>query len=89
MTYSQLMIIVCAAMGLNAVRYVYIGFIKAPRMIIRWKELKNEVAVSKWQKYMKQCRTWSAPLSVAGSLLAFLLYMLDKWQIYLQNISQK
>jgi hypothetical protein len=86
LTHSQILLIVFCAMCVNSVRYIYYGYIKAPRMIKRWKEAANEAAVLQWEKYKKQCRGRSIPLSLGAALLFLLAYWMNVASIYLHNV---
>lgn len=86
LSYSKIMLILFIFFCASALRYLYIGYMKGPRMIKKWKEIGNVDAVNKWEKYIKQCKRWSAPLSMGLGLVCLLGYGLDQASIYLHSL---
>lgn len=76
-----LVILVCV----RAVHYIYIGYIKAPRMISGWKERGDMDAVAKWEKVQSDYRKKYIPITVGAALLCLIGFGGIELGHYLEN----
>lgn len=67
--YSWLALILAVLICARAVHYIYIGYIKAPRMVKGWKERGSMDAVAKWEKVQNDYRKKYIPITVGAALL--------------------
>lgn len=76
-----LVIVVC----LRAVHFIYVGYIKAPRMIREWKKRGDNDAVTKWEKVLNDYRKKYVPITVGAALLGMIGLGLLELGKYLEN----
>lgn len=51
------------------IRYVYLGYVKAPRQIQHFQVAGNEVKVKEWQDFMINCKQTYLPLTIILALV--------------------
>lgn len=83
--YSFLALVLVVLVCARAAHYVYVGYIKAPRMIKGWKARGNMDAVAKWEKIQIDYRRKYIPITVGAALLCLIGFGGIELGHYLEN----
>lgn len=83
--YSLLVLILVILVCARAVHYIYMGYIKAPRMIKEFRLVNNIDAVAKWEKIQSDYRKKYIPITVGAALLCLIGFGGIELGHYLEN----
>lgn len=83
--YSLLGLILVIVVCVRAVHTMYVGYMKAPRMIKEWKEKGDNDAVAKWENILNNYRKKYIPITVGTALLGIVGLSLFELGRYLED----